>query len=66
VAGQPAEGVDAPAGGDRAGAVGLAESRRIGMPGDEPISHHMTASNTDHGPLRSPAGPAGAAEQLVG
>ena len=58
-AGQPAEGVDAPAGIDRAGAgVGFAERCRIGMPGHArahlaPHDRHPQLI-TDHRPHRSP------------
>src|SRR5271166_2027771 len=58
-AGQPAEGVDAPAGTDRAGAgVGFAERCRIGIPADArahlaPHDRHPQLI-TDHSPHRSP------------
>ena len=58
-AGQPAEGVDAPAGIDRAGAgVGFAERCRIGIPGDArahlaPHDRHPQLI-TDHSPRRGP------------
>ena len=58
-AGQPAEGVDAPAGTDRAGAgVGFAERCRIGMPADArahlaPHDRHPQLI-TDHSPHRGP------------
>ena len=58
-AGQPAEGVDAPAGIDRAGAgVGFAERCRIGMPADArahlaPHDRHPQLI-TDHSPRRGP------------
>ena len=58
-AGQPAEGVDAPAGADRADAqVALAERGRIGVPGD--AGTHLAPHDrdpqliADHGPRRSP------------
>ena len=58
-AGQPAEGIDAPAGADRAGpGVGLAERCRIGMPGD--ARAHLAPHDrypqliTDHSPHRNP------------
>ena len=58
-AGQPAEGVDAPAGTDRAGAgVGFAERCRIGIPADArahlaPHDRHPQLI-TDHSPHRGP------------
>jgi hypothetical protein len=58
-AGQPAEGIDAPASIDRAGpGVGLAERCRIGMPGDArahlaPHDRHPQLI-TDHSPHGSP------------
>jgi hypothetical protein len=58
-AGQPAEGIDAPAGLDRAGPdVGLAQRCRIGMEGDArthlaPHQRHPQLI-TDHGPHGSP------------
>ena len=63
-AGQPADGVDAPAGSDRTGAgVGFAERCRIGMPGAArahlaPHDRHPQLI-TDHGPHRSPGRPGG-------
>src|SRR5271157_3386463 len=78
-AGQPAEGVDAPAGTDRAGAgVGFAERCRIGIPADArahlaPHDRHPQLI-TDHSPHRRPgrasrrgpgSGPAGTAGAAV-
>src|SRR5271165_7200873 len=78
-AGQPAEGVDAPAGTDRAGAgVGFAERCRIGIPADArahlaPHDRHPQLI-TDHSPHRRPgrasrrgpgSGPAGTARVAV-